>query len=262
LAAVRSAVVDLVHPPTGLSHRLVLDGDRPSGTWEAVVRQAPGPYRYQVAWVTPTTRLEDPWRDASSRRLALDAPTELWRTASVQLISAGDFGELAQIAVDLRTGPEDGEVESLTFTQPGQTQTWEPRTADPAGFRYQVRRTPVYRDGTVQPGGWEDDDRPVLVVRDLLLFEVGVIPRLLDLGGSVALALVELELAGDAAAPPRRTTLVIRDRSEEPRWKVRLGSPDRPAYRYRLTLVAAGGQRTEFPWREARDGLLVLRPEE
>jgi hypothetical protein len=262
-ASVRSAVVDLVHPPTGASHRMVLDGGRLSGTWEAVVRQTPGPYRYQVAWVTPTTRVEDPWRESTSRRLALDAPTELWQTASVQLISAGEFTELAQIAVDLRTGPEDGEVESLTFTQPGQTLTWEPLTADPAGFRYQVQRTLVYRDGTVHRGEWEDDDRPVLVVRDLLLFEVSVIPRLLDLGGSVALALLELELGEGAAGTQKRTTLVIRDRSEQPRWRVRLGSPGRPAYRYRLTLVAAGGgPRTEFPWREAQDGFLVLRPEE
>ena len=261
-AAVRTAVVDLVHPPTGRSHRLVLDGGRPSGTWEAVVGQGPGAYRYQVAWVTPTDRMEEPWRDATSRRLALDAPTELWRTTSVQLIAAGDFTELAQIAVDLRTGPEDGEVESLTFTQPGQTLTWAPPTADPAGFRYQVQRTLVYRDGTVHRSDWEDDDRPVLVVRDLLLFEVGVVPRLLDLGGSVALALVELELVGESVGTQKRTTLVIRDRSEQPRWRVRLGSPDDRAYRYRLTLVAPGGPRTEFPWREAQDGFLVLRPEE
>jgi hypothetical protein len=261
-AAVRTAVVDLVHPPTGLSHRMVLDGGRPSGTWEAVVRQAPGPYRYQVAWVTPTDRVEEPWHDATSARLALDAPPELWRTASVELISAGDFTELAQIVVDLRTGPEDGQVESLTFTEPGQTLTWEPRTGDPAGFRYQVRRTVLYRDGTVHPGGWEDDDRPVLVVRDLLLFEVTVVARLLDLGGTVALALVELELDGGAEGGRQRTTLVVRDRAEQPRWKARLPSPDRHDYRHRLTLVARDGQRTVSPWREGREGFLVLRPEE
>ena len=34
-------------------------------------------------------------------------------------------------------------------------------TADPAGFRYQVQRTLVYRDGTVHRSDWEDDDRPV-----------------------------------------------------------------------------------------------------
>jgi hypothetical protein len=97
------------------------------------------------------------------------------------------------------------------------------------------------------------------VVRDLLRFDLLVIPRHLDLGGSLSLALLALEFEDAAAALAEQTTLVLKDRGEEPRWSFRLAAPDRHRYRYQLTLVA-GSTRTATPWQEAEDAILVLRP--
>jgi hypothetical protein len=109
------------------------------------------------------------------------------------------------------------------------------------------------------------------VVRDPLRVDVAVVPRLLDLGGAVSLALLELE-PGDGAAPPETTaasvpagsagrrTLVLRDPAERPRWSFRAAEPGRTEYRYRLTLVPRAGERVVTPWTPGRDELLVLRP--
>ena len=196
----------------------------------------------------------------TSRRLFLDAPADLRRTATVELVAAGDFSGLAEIVADLRSAADPTDATSLSFTAPGQAQAWEPRTASPDAFRYELRTTQVYADGSRHESDWTPDDRPVVIVRDVLRFDVTVVARLLDLGGAVTLALVELELDDGGSAGDGRGTLVLRDREEEPHWSVRLDAPERHTYRYRLTLVAKDGTRTASDWSEAEDSILVLRP--
>jgi hypothetical protein len=260
LDLVRSVVVDLEYPPTGLVDRLVLSGEEPTGRWEAVVRERPGPYRFRVTWVTAEERIQEDWVTSSSPTILLDVPVELVRTAGVSLVSAGDFAGLAQIVVDLRPNGREEAVDTFAFSAPGQTASWEPRTADAGSFRYQARTTLVHADGQVRAGEWTDEDRPVLVVRDYLGFEVLVVPRLLDLGGALSLALLELEYEDDAEDLHERASFVLRDPLVEPRWRLSIGAPDRHTYRYRLTLIRPDGSRTVLPWREAGDGILVLRP--
>jgi hypothetical protein len=259
---VGSVVVDLRHAASGAAKRLILDGRRLSDRWDAVVGEAPGPYSYAVAWVTDSGRIEQPWAESTMRRLQLDAPPELRRTGSVQLVSAGDFSQLAQILVELRTGPDDGSPASFAFTGAGQTQTWQPRTADPVGLRYEVKTTVEYSDGSRQEPEWRADDRPVFVVRDVLRFDVTVIARLLDVLDTATLALVDLAFDDDQAGIHERRTLAISDRAEEPHWSFRLGAPERHTYRHQLTVVAPDGSRKPFGWREAQDSILVLRADE
>jgi hypothetical protein len=258
---VRSVVVDLSHGRSGLSRKMILDGRRTSDTWEAVVRTEPGPYTYRVAWITDRGRIEQPALDSTAPRLLLDAPDELRETTTkVLLVSAGDFSQLAEIVVELRTGADSSDVASLSFTEAGHTETWQPALTDPDHLQYEVRTTLVYRDGTREESAWGSDDRPVHVVRDALRFQVSVVPRLLDLGGSIALALLELAFDDDEADVHAHQTLAIRDRNEKPQWNLRLGAPDRHTYRYRSTLVAKDGSRATSDWREAEDSILVLQP--
>ncbi len=264
LERVRAAVLELEYPPLGLSHTLILDGERPAGVWQAVVREAPGEYAYRVSWLTADGRRLESERQTTRRpTLALDAPASLLETASVRLVAAGDFAGLAQIVVDLETPTETdtgGEVYSAqyAFTKAGETKVWEPPVADRAGFRYRVRFTFVDAGGGVRALDWQEDDRPVLVVRDVLRFEVAVVPRLLDLGGALAMALLALEHRDEAAGLHETTTLVLRDREAEARWAFRLAAPDRHTYRYQLTLIPKQGPRTVTPWQEAEAGVLVL----
>jgi hypothetical protein len=255
-------VVDLEYPPLGLTHRLILDGETPAGLWQAVTReQTPEPFRYRVAWLAADgRRVEEDWRTSTRSEIALDAPASLVATARVQLVAAGDFSGLAQILVDLET-EGDGRLHQaqLAFTAAGESQMWEAPGAA-SGFRYRSRFTLVGGDGAVRVLPWIDQDAPVLVVRDPLCFEVRPVARLLDLGGSLSLALLALEpLDSDGAD---RTTLILRHRDEETSWSFRLASPDRHRYRWQLTLIPKQGARTTTPWQEAEAGVLVLRPSE
>jgi hypothetical protein len=259
---VQSVVVDLLHPPSGLTQRIILNGLRTSQTWEAVVGGSPGPYSYRVAWVTKDGRTEQPWAEAVGTRLALDMPAELRPGAEVMLVAGGDFAGLAQIVVDLRAGPQDADVASLSFTDAGQTQSWRPARSRPGPLSYELRTTIVRRDGSRETTDWRADDRPVIVVRDVLRFELSDIGRWVDFGGAVSLALVELTFDDEQTAIHERQTLVLHDRADEPRWSFRLGSPDRHTYRHRLTLVAPGGSRAVSEWHEAEASILVLAPGE
>ena len=262
LEAVRAAVVDLEYPPTGLAHRLILDGEHPSGVWRAVVRERPGPYRYRVAWVTvDDRRVEGEWQTSSQRAVWLEAPRDLVQAARVQVVAAGEFVGLAQIVVDLRaTSEADPQAAQVAFGAPGETWTWQPRVADRTTFRYQARRTLVYRDGTVRELPWTDEDRPVLVARDQLRADVRIVSRLLDLGSAWQSALLTLEYRDDGEGIHEQTTLVLKDREAELAWSIRIGAPDRRRYRYQLTLIPAHGPRQTIPWQESQDAILVLRP--
>jgi hypothetical protein len=264
LDAVRAAVVDLEYPSKGLSHRLILDGEHPGGSWRVAVRERPAPYRYRIAWVTvDDRRIEGEWQSSSQRRVWLKAPRNLIEAARVQVIGAGEFTGLAQIVVDLRTTSEaEPQQAQVAFSGPGETWTWQPRVADRLAFRYQARRTLVYQDGTVRELPWTDEDRPVLVVRDELRADVRIVSRLLDLGGAWQSALLFLESLGDGDQSDQQATLVLKDRDAELAWTVRLGTPGRPRYRYQLTLIPAHGPRKTLPWQESQDAILVLRPAE
>lgn len=262
---VRGAVVDLEHPATGLTERLILDGEHASGRWRAVVRERSGPYRWRAAWLTADgRRVEGDWRESSARTLALDAPPELTATREVMVVAAGDFAGLAQIVVDLETVPvnaAEDEPENepdraqLAFTAPGESRTWSPRVAG-ADLRYRARQTLVLAAGGRVELDWEETDRLVLVVRDPLRREVQVIARLLDLGGAWRLALLALEAGGGGA----RGSLVLTSPDDRPSWSYRRGRAGDDAYRFRLTLVAPGGERLETPWQDGRGEVLVLRP--
>jgi hypothetical protein len=297
------------------------DAAHPAGSWRAVVRERPGPYRWRAAWLgAGGERIEGGWRTATDRRLVLDAPDALARRAEVELVAAGDFEGLAQIVAEVEPDPDaggepGGEPEGaagsdpqdepseesagtpvsgprgepgispggadgtagdprppagatqLSFTAPGERHVWHPPAASGASSgppRYRVRLTLVSAGGVPTTLGWQRSDRRLFVVRDPLRVDVEVVPRLLDLGGAVSLALLELE-PGDGAAPPEpaaagRRTLVLRDPAERPRWSFRAAEPGRTEYRYRLTLVPRAGERVVTPWTPGRDELLVLRP--
>jgi len=267
LARVRSAVVELEYPPDALSGRLILDGERAAGVWQAAVRdETAGPWRYRVSWLTADDRrVEEDWQTApvssqlgSGSVVPLDAPRELLATARVMVVAAGDFSDLAQVVVDLaaESGGQAYQTQ-MAFAQPGESRVWAPPVADRAAFRYRARRTLVYADGGVRALDWTDEDAPVLVVRDLLRVDVQVIARLLEIGNQTAYAFALLALEhGDAKA-----TLVLRDPAAGARWSFRLAAPADPAsYRWQLTLVPAQGPRVELPWQETDSAVLVLRP--
>ncbi|HYG61650.1 MAG TPA: hypothetical protein VEL74_03645 [Thermoanaerobaculia bacterium] len=260
LERIRAAVVDLEIPPLGLTHRMVLDGETPAGLWQPVTRvSTPPPFRYRATWLTAGgERIETEWRDSTAGAIALDAPRSLVSKARVQLVGAGDFSGLAQIVVDLEAEVE-GRVHrgQLAFSTAGESRTWEVPGAQ-LGFRYRSRFTLVGTDGAVRSLEWVDQDGPVLVVRDPLRFEVRIVSRLLDLGGSLNLALLALE--PEDAEGAGRSTLILRRPDEEAVWSFGLAAPDRHRYRWQLTLIPKQGERTTTPWQEAEAGVLVLRP--
>jgi hypothetical protein len=263
LDLVRAVVVDLEYPPLGLSHQVILDSRTPSGVFRAVVRDPrPAPCRHRVAWLlSDDRRVEGPWTESSARRLPIGPPPVARERACVALIAAGSFEGLAEILVEL-SHEEGGAEERATFSfhAAGERMEWSPRVSDRQEFRYRVRRTFVTTDGIRRALEWTEEDGPVLVVRDELRFEVRVIPRLLDLGGTYLLALLTLEYVDAAEGVREATTLVLRDRTSEPRWSLRLGAPDRRRYTHELTLVAADGARTTLPRAESESEILVLIP--
>ena len=256
--SVTGATVELQHPSTGHTGTLVLDAANPADTWTVVVRERPQPVRYRVTWHGTDGRSSvQEWAPAPARSLWLDAPAALRRGPAVELVAAGDFSALAQLVVELRSA-DGAPVESFAFTAAGQGAVWSSTGVDPARLRYQSRQVLVYADGSRDELDWVDRDAPVLVVGDLLRFEVLVEPRLLDLGGGLRLALLELAPGADGA-DGQSETLVLRDRTVPQRWSFRMSEPGSHDYRYQLTLVPSGGDRIVVAWRTARDGILVLR---
>jgi len=263
LAAVTRAVVDLEVPSRGLTHQVVLDGASPSATWQVVAGDATD-CRYRVAWILADGRRIDdgfcpaPPGGGGPRRIFLDAPRDAVRTRAVTAIAAADFTDVAQVLVELRSSAEDRTV--LAFTAAGQTTRWTPDIEPGAPLKYQARRTVIDRDGTTASFDPTEEDSPFLVVRDVTRFEVQIVARLLDLGGAWTLALVALAYDDDATARHVQEVVTIRDRTEEPIWRVRVGAPDRHRYRHQLTLVAKDGTRRVGIWEDAADEILVLSP--
>jgi hypothetical protein len=260
---VNALVLDFRYSSKNLSQRVILDGKNMNGVWQVVVREKPQPFEYKAAWVLRDgRRLEGNWKSGTAGVLFLDAPAVLTTKAEVQIVAAGEFAHLAQILVDLRSrGKPETEVQ-FPFMKSGEVQIWQVPAAG-VPFEYEFRRTLVYRDGSVRTldSEWVIETRPVLVVRDEFHFAVRLIPRLLDLGGSLKMVLVELEPRDPIDSLQNRKTLVVRTREERPRWSFRLKTPSQHGYRYRLSEVSAQGEkRPPSDWREAEGELLVLQP--
>jgi len=251
-----TATVELGHEPSGSTATFVLDGSHPSAVWTAVTRDRTGPYRYRVIWSAPDGRqVATDWVESHRTEIELDAPPSFRPAGDVHVVAAGAFENVAELMVELRT--VDPTPTTLRFTVPGQMEVWHPTSAPPTGA-YEVRQWIIYTDGARSELPWEHHDTPVLVVGDLLRFGVVVTPRLLDIGGQVRLATVEL--VSDAAdGSEARSTLVFRD-AESQTWSFRMPSPDRHTYSYRLTLVHTDGSRELGAWRPAESGVLVLQP--
>jgi hypothetical protein len=259
---VSSAVVDLRHAPSGVTTRMILDGTTMSGEWNAVVRQKASSFDYKVAWVLKDgRRMERDWASSSLRTLFLDAPAELKTRAQISVVAAGDFSQLARILVDLRDPRTPELAVQFAFTASGETRLWEPNRGPDRTFAYEYRRTLVYRDGTtrVVDEDWVQEARPVLVIRDDLSFEVRLVCRLLDLGGTLKMAVVELEPEDSVSEISNKKTIIVRNKNEEPRWSFRLRARDQHRYRYRLSEITTTGEhRPASEWQHAENELLVL----
>lgn len=261
LDSVSAVIVDLEYPPRQLTHQMILDGAHASDSWQAVVGDvSPGALRWRASFVTiDNRRIVGDWKTGASTRLTIDAPSGLGRTTRVQLISAGDFTDVAQIVVDLSTGT-DVDAEQLSFTKPGQALSWTPHVAPGGALAYRARRTVIGLDGVSRAFDWTDESASLLVISDQSRFTVQVVGRLLDLGGAWSAATVAFEHVDAGANIDERDTVVLRDRMSDGAWSFRLGSSARHSYRYQLTLVPKGGtERRVLPWQEAEDEVLVLR---
>lgn len=263
MTVVESVTVALEYPPKQLGATLVLDGTNSSRNWQVVIGQGDiSAYRYRTTWQTADgRRIADDWCEGRARRLILDAPRGLDTTLTIQAIAAGDFSQLAQLILDLRTGPQpDAQTAQYGFSRAGESFTWKPPAAAGAAPHYQARRTLVRQDGGVQVLDWTDETAPVLVVRDVFRFDVQIVPRFLDLGGAWALAVLDVDFEDDATSIREQDSIILHDRSTEAHWSFRLASPDRHAYRYRLNLVGKDGAKQIGPWRETDSEVLVLQP--
>ncbi len=263
MAFVKSASVALEYPPRQLATTLVLDGTSASQNWQVVAGERDiAAYRYRTTWQTADgRRITEDWREGTVRRLFLDAPRGLDASLTVQAIAAGDFSQLAQLILDLRAGPAAGaDSTQHSFTRAGESLTWKMKAAPGSTLRYQARRTVVQQDGSVRVLDWTDETAPVLVVRDVLRFDVQIVPRLLDLGGAWTLAVLDFDYEDDSASIHEQDSIVLHDKSAEARWSFRVASPDRHKYRYRLNLVSRAGAKRISPWQETDSEVLVLQP--
>jgi hypothetical protein len=208
-------------------------------------------------------RIGGNWQESNRKLMYLDAPAQVIQKARVLVVAAGNFTALAQIIVDLQSRASPEVSKQLSFTRAGETQIWEPPNSPQTEFEYQYRRTLVYQDGSIRrlDPDWRTDTSPVLIVRDELRFEVQVVPRLLDLGGSLRFALLDLEYQDEIAGRQEHETFVLRTKEDQPQWAFQLGDPERRTYRYRVTLFTSQGERQPaWEWRLAADEILVLRP--
>lgn len=262
--SVRDVIVDLEYPPQQLTHQMILDRAHAGESWQTTVGEVqPSALRWRATFLTADDRrITGVWQTAASTRLIIDAPPEFGATARIDVLSSGDFTDVAQILVELRLNPEDGSGTQLSFTKPGQTQSWAPKLPPGSAIGYQARVTVVRSDGVSCAFDWADEDSSFLVVRDQSRFRVQVVPRLLDLGGAWAAAAIDFEHLDAAANLDERDTLVLRDPTTDGAWSFQIGSSGQHGYRYQLTLVPkAGGKRQVLPWKQAEDEVLVLRPD-
>ncbi len=255
--AVRSVVVDIECPDKNLTHELVLDATHASDRWTAVVGTlTPGTVRYKTAWITTDNRrLEQDWAPVQGNQIFLSMPHGVLSTQTVLLIASGDFSDIAQLVLELRTGDEDDQ--KFIFKKAGDQQTWQPRL-NGQPLHYQQRQTVVTQDGVARQTDWVDNDAPINVVHDLFSFTVLVVPRLLGLGGANTIALFSLQYDDAQTNLHQSGSLVFRAGATEQPVRFRIGSPDRHQYRYQLTLVDNQNQRHVADWTNADTEVLVL----
>jgi hypothetical protein len=256
--SVHAAVVDVEYPSKKLAAQFILDGNGMSGRWQTIIGEQRQPWRYKASWVlTDGRRIEGEWIDTSASAVRLDAPAELRSKMRVLVVAAGDFTGLGQVLLDLRES--DGSAQTqFAFFSAGQTHIWEPPAAPGSEIAYQYRRTLMFADGRnrVLDPDWVAETRPVLVVENPLSFHVQIVPRLLDLGASLRIVIVELE---SEATFVERRTLIVRTKTDQLQWTFGLDSADQHKYRYRLTPVTAQGDRQPpSDWRESDSEILVL----
>jgi hypothetical protein len=100
----------------------------------------------------------------------------------------------------------------------------------------------------------------VLVVADGSRFQVRVIPKFLDLGGSLKLAIAELESQAVSPEVQERKTIVLKSKTDQPTFSFGMQNGNRHAYRYRLTAIASQGERQPpTEWQESDSEILVLQ---
>jgi hypothetical protein len=263
LDAVMNVVVELQYPPKQLTHTVILDGAHATDRWQAVAGVVElATLKWRPTFVLADRRVTGEWRTGPSSgggggggRVIVSAPPDLVPpTTAVQLLAVGDFSGVAQILVELRT-TTDPSITELRFTQAGQQQIWKPRLGPDAALAYQARLTVVATDGRTRAFDWTAQDSSVFFVRDVSLFTVQIITRLLDIGGAWTSAFLQIE-AGD-----ERETIPMRQRGADARFSFHVGSGGPHKYRYQLTLIPKGGnERRTLPWQDSEDEVLVLRP--
>jgi hypothetical protein len=253
LETVGGVTVDVECAAAGVATQLLLDGATPEARWRAVTRSmTPARYRHRATWRTVDgRRIEEPWVESSARRLYLDAPRELRPGGKLLVLAEDDFSRVAQMVVELRA-TAGAHISELTFTAAGQSRSW----ATPASGHYQLRTTIAYVDGTRRDGDWQERDATLLIVRDVSRFTVRVLPRLLDLGGTLLMAIVAFEAGGERGA------ITLTDRATSGAWSFRTPDPARHDYRYTVTLIARDGSRRPQAPRDGAQEILVLHPEE
>lgn len=254
-AAEVHAVVELSYGDSGrFDATYVLDLGTPTGRWTAPVREVPGAYRRRVTWVLGEKRVAGGWEQDTALTLRLDVPAGLVPVSgTVTFLSAGSFGALQQALVEVRRS-DSSPVTVLTFTAPDQSATW---TGSELPLAYQTRQTLVLTDGRHLVGSWRPEDHSVQVVRDDLHLEVSLVGRLLDLGGAVRKAVIELQGSDPGAAT---STVVLTQSIDQPTCSLRLLDPTDHSYRYRLTLSPVAGPPITTDWLRGTSTVLVLRP--
>lgn len=259
LDIVKAVRIELALSEPDVSQTYVLDAGTPLAMWQVVVRTTPlPPYRYRATWIFHDDhRHEGAWQESSAPRLYIGPPPSLGQAAQVLVLAAGDFSALSQAVV--RIGVQDQDA-TYSFTAPGQSYTFRPTVMDRALLQYRAQLSLIYRDGTVAVLPATDEDRPVFIVRDVLRFDVHVLPRLLDLGGTLGLAILTLEALDGAGIPSQRKNVTLSRRDEDVRWSFRIPAPDQHRYRYQLTLIPKVGPRSTSDWQTSTDEVLVLTP--
>ena len=259
---VAAAVVDIEYPSRGLTQRLILDGKNMRGVWRAVTRESRQTLRYKVDWLLlDGRRLSTDWALTNGLLVYLDAPAELKTKTRVQVIAAGDFSELSSAAVDLRSRLDPQVQAQLSFTASGEAHLWEaPSTTGRPDYEY--RRTFIYKDGHVHvaDADWIAETRPVLVVADASRFQVRIIPKFLDFGGSLKLAIAELESQATSPNAQARKTILLKSKNDPATFSFAIQNGNRHAYRYRLTAIGSQGDRKPpTEWQESDSEILVLQ---
>ena len=256
---VKAVRIELALADPDVSQTYILDAATPTALWRVVVRsEVLPPYRYRVTWIFHDDhREESAWQASEAPRLYVGPPPNLGRAAHVMVLAAGDFSALSQAVVTLRAADHE---ETYSFTAAGQSYTFRPTRTDDGQLQYRAQLSLIYRDGSTAVLPDTDEDRPVFVVRDALRFDVQVVSRLLDVGGTLSLAIVTLEALDSAGTPSQRKSVTFTQRDEAARWSFRIPAPDQHRYRYQLTLIPKVGPRSTSDWHTGTEEVLVLVP--